>query len=246
MTSARKARANRLNGRKGRGPRTEAGKLRSSRNALRHGLAAAIHRPPLPQSHIEHFAETLCGDDRNPLLFEQALMIAENQMLLGLIEAQKLAVVERLWEPTETALVKGDNRLRLMRARVRRRQLAEKLLVPLREALLEKYKDVLGENTLPNFCFIPCHLESYLEEKASELESEALKQPDVRFHSEFCMKPRDDLAAMQDAMRDLVRLERYERQVWSRLKKAIRGFINKRVGDLGFHQDHISRSPSCG
>ncbi len=238
MTSARKARANRSNGRKGRGPRTPAGKLRSSRNALRHGFAATIYRPPLPQLHIEHFAETLCGDDRNPWLFEQALMIAENHMLLCLIEAQQLAVVERLWDPTETALVKGDNRRRLMRARVRKRQLAAKLLVRLREALLEKYKDVLGEDILLSYCLIPWHLEAYLEEKASELESEALKQPDVRFHSESCMKPRDDLAAMQDAARDLIRLERYQRQAWSRLKKAIRGFINIKLNAL------LTRAPA--
>ena len=48
----------------------------------------------------------------------------------------------------------------------------------------------------------------YLEEEASELENEALKQPDVRFHSEFCMKPRDDLAAMQDAAKAL--LQKYK------------------------------------
>jgi hypothetical protein len=159
-------------------------------------------------------------------------MIAKNHMLLGLIEAQQVAVVERLWDPTETALAKGDNRLRLMRARVRKKQTAEKLLVPLREALLEKYKDVLGEDMLLSDCLIPCHLEAYLEEKASELESEALKRPDVRFHSESCMKPRDDSAAMQDAARDLIRLERYQRQAWSRLKKAIRGFINIKLNAL--------------
>ena len=229
MSSARKASANRRNGRKGRGPRTETGKRRASRNALRHGFAATIHRQPMPQSHIDHFARTLCGDDHDPLLFEQALTIAENQVLLRLIEAQQLAVVERLWDPTETALVKGDNRTRLMRARVRKKQLAVELLVPLREALLEKYKNVLGENRLPSYCFIPCHLEAYLEEKASDLESEALKRPDLRFDSEFCMKPRDDLAAMQDAARDLMRLERYQRQAWSRLKKAIRRFINLKL-----------------
>jgi hypothetical protein len=235
MTSARKAEANKRNGRMGRGPRTLAGKRRSSHNALRHGFAATIHRAPLPQSRIEHFARTLCGDHHDPLLFEQALMIAENHMLLGLIEAQQLTVVERLWDPTETALVKGDNRRRLMRARVRKKQTAEKLLVPLRDALLEKYKDVLGENILSRDGLIPLHLEAYLEEKASELESEALKQPDVRFHSESCMKPRDDSAAMQDAARDLIRLERYQRQAWSRLKKAIRGFINIKLNALVTH-----------
>ncbi len=85
---------------------------------------------------------------------------------------------------------------------------------------------------------IPWHLEAYLEEKASELESEALKQPDVRFHSESCMKPRDDLAAMQEAARDLIRLERYQRQVWSRLKKAVRGFINIKLNAL------VTRAPA--
>jgi hypothetical protein len=148
------------------------------------------------------------------------------------IVAQQLAVVERLWDPTETALAKGDNRLRLMRARVRKKQTAEKLLVPLREALLEKYKDVLGEDILLRDGLIPLHFEAYLEERASELESEALKQPDVRFHSESCMKPRDDLAALRDAARDLIRLERYQRQAWSRLKKAIRGFINIKLNAL--------------
>ena len=46
------------------------------------------------------------------------------------------------------------------------------------------------------------------------------------------MKPRDDLAAMQDAARDLTRLERYQRQAWSRLKKAIRRFINLKLNEL--------------
>jgi hypothetical protein len=73
---------------------------------------------------------------------------------------------------------------------------------------------------------------SYLDEKASELESEALKQPYARFHSEFCMKPRGDVAALQEAARDLIRLERYQRRAWSRLKKAIRRFINLKLNAL--------------
>jgi hypothetical protein len=42
MASARQVAANRRNAQKSTGPRTEAGKRRASRNACRHGLAAAI------------------------------------------------------------------------------------------------------------------------------------------------------------------------------------------------------------
>jgi hypothetical protein len=131
---------------------------------------------------------------------------------------------------------------------VRKKELAEKLLVPLRQALLEKYKDVLGKDIHLRSGLIPLHLNAYLEEKASELESEALKQPDVRFHSESCMKPRDDLAAMQEAARDLVRLERYQRRAWSRLKSAIRRFLNLKLNALLTRAPANTKSfvPSCG
>jgi hypothetical protein len=61
VTSARKRESNRRNGRKGRGPRTAAGKLRSSCNALRHGFAQyrgrldASRMQPTPNARRELF-----------------------------------------------------------------------------------------------------------------------------------------------------------------------------------------------
>ena len=122
MTSERKVAANRLNSRKGRGPRSAAGKATASRNALRHGLAG-IHQP-VSATDIESFAKALCGNNDNPSLFEQAMVIARNELVLRAISAQQLAVVERVREPWVIALARGDNTLKLRRARFRERDKA--------------------------------------------------------------------------------------------------------------------------
>ena len=46
MSSNRKLAANKRNGCKSSGPRTAAGKKKASRNALKHGLSAVVHRQP--------------------------------------------------------------------------------------------------------------------------------------------------------------------------------------------------------
>jgi hypothetical protein len=51
-----RAEASRRNGAKSRGPRTEAGKARASRNALKHGLRAQKHLV-LPEEDAAGFAE---------------------------------------------------------------------------------------------------------------------------------------------------------------------------------------------
>ena len=53
MTSERKTISNRKNAQKSTGPRTELGRLRSRRNALRHGLAIAIASDPKFSGDIE-------------------------------------------------------------------------------------------------------------------------------------------------------------------------------------------------
>jgi hypothetical protein len=89
------------------GPRTIAGKLRSSYNALRHGLAASDPRRLVPPGAAGRLAGAICDDD--PVLFTAALAIAENELVLDAIRRQKIIVIERLRETTSIALRKGDN-----------------------------------------------------------------------------------------------------------------------------------------
>jgi hypothetical protein len=73
-------------------------------------------------------AKAICGADAEPLLFEQALIIAENAMLLHCVATERVAVIERLRDITAMPLAKRDtltqararqagNQARLRRAR---------------------------------------------------------------------------------------------------------------------------------
>ena len=99
MSSQAQLAANRANARKGRGPRTAAGKTRASRNALGHGLAA-ISRHNLAYFHeIGRIAMAYCEGDTDPLLFEQALIIGESDVILSCLVGERLAAIERMRDP---------------------------------------------------------------------------------------------------------------------------------------------------
>jgi hypothetical protein len=230
VTSIRKLNANRLNGKKSRGPKTTAGKLIASRNALSHGFAATKHCVPKPKADVERFATALCGKTENRPLFQQALIIAENELVLRAINEQQLAVIERLRDPSVPPFSQRDNTLRLMRARYRKSHEAEKAIKVLRDALLKKYERQLppafpDDNRELIDVLFPAHLEEFLEEKESEQATEALASDIINVRGADFGRERDEGGAVEMAIRDLMRLARYERRASSRQRRAIDAFI---------------------
>ena len=87
MTSERKKTSNRKNAQNSTGPRTELGRRRSRRNALRHGLAIAIGSDPAFSEEIEALATAL-ERGGGQIVGEFARQVAEAE--LDLLRIRKL------------------------------------------------------------------------------------------------------------------------------------------------------------
>jgi hypothetical protein len=79
MTSPRKTAANRANARRSTGPRTAAGRARSSRNATRHGLSVSILADARLSSEVLALAHSIAAAGGH---FEAAVVAAETTFAL--------------------------------------------------------------------------------------------------------------------------------------------------------------------
>src|SRR5262249_833293 len=107
MASDSKIAANRRNSRRSSGPRTVAGKLTASRNALRHGLSAAILRDEGIAAEVDRLATAIGGENADAAQREQALIIAEGELTLLRVRAVRTNILEQM---RATAAEEGGSR----------------------------------------------------------------------------------------------------------------------------------------
>jgi hypothetical protein len=210
MSSDAKIAANRRNGSKSRGPRTSAGKAKASRNALRHGLAAISRDNPAFFPDIERLAKAICNDQADPLLFEQALIIAESEFILICVRAERIAAIERLRDPSAVSLVNPKNIL----AKAKAKFLAARLTFEKLAAATPKTER--HQNGQPP--------------DAPDPSADGNSEPEVH-KPQLASQPKqiesyDEFCAVYRALPELDRLLRYERRAWSRRKRAIRTFTS--------------------
>ena len=248
------------NKRYGGGPRSAAGRANASRNALRHGFSAKLHRPSPAPERIERLAQAIAGDDSDAAVGAAAFKIAENEVLLGEIAAHKAWVVERLREPYANAFASKDNGAELMLARQMQMWLADREIEARLPKLLKKYALRMLVEEFNGRDFTTCAdataadksagglfpeewrpevLRVYDRLKACGWRSEndfliplrlmvLLEEPDQSLANKAAgnISDRDAFEALEAAIRDLVRLDRYEQRAWSRQKRAILELAN--------------------
>jgi hypothetical protein len=94
MASERQIAANRRNARKSTGPRSGAGKNRSSRNAYRHGLTLSITSTAAFAKQLDKFVREI-SDTTDAIVLERARAIAQSELDLARVRRAKVALIER-------------------------------------------------------------------------------------------------------------------------------------------------------
>jgi hypothetical protein len=112
MTSELKTKANRANSRASTGPRTQYGRGRAARNALRHGLSLPVCSDPVLSEEVDALAREIVGGDSNAELQHSARRIAEAQIDLRRIrQARHQLLTNALRDPSyDRATVKTKRR----------------------------------------------------------------------------------------------------------------------------------------
>jgi hypothetical protein len=107
LTSDRRREANVANATASTGPRSKAGKVRSSKNALRHGMNVSIWDDGALTSGAKDLALRIAGPKPDTERLVRARAIAEAQFTLDRVRARRMRLMQELPRPSQ-ADIKGQ------------------------------------------------------------------------------------------------------------------------------------------
>jgi hypothetical protein len=96
MASEKQIAANRANAQKSTGPKTAAGKLKSSRNAYRHGLSCSLRLDPVTSAKADVIARALVGEAPNEEKLTVAVEFAQAQLELQRIRSTRADLMAKV------------------------------------------------------------------------------------------------------------------------------------------------------
>jgi hypothetical protein len=96
MSSERRLAANRKNAKRSTGPRTARGKLRVRSNAVQHGLATTALQQTALTIEVRRMAKAICAESKSQLQFDQALSIAESELMLTKVRSTRFGALQFL------------------------------------------------------------------------------------------------------------------------------------------------------
>ena len=96
MATEKQMAANRSNAQKSTGPKTAAGKLRSSRNANRHGLSCPLRLDPVTSAKADAIARALIVGDPNEEKLRSAAEFAAAQLELQRIRSTRADLMAKV------------------------------------------------------------------------------------------------------------------------------------------------------
>jgi hypothetical protein len=96
MATEKQIAANRENAKRSTGPKTVAGRLKSSRNAYRHGFSSPLPFDPATLAKVDAFAHALAGKEANEANFISASEFAEAQLELVRIRSTRTALNSKI------------------------------------------------------------------------------------------------------------------------------------------------------
>ena len=89
MASEKQIAANRANAQKSTGPKTMAGKLKSSQNAYQHGLSSPLQLDPVTSAKADAIARAVMGEDAKENRLKSAAEFAHAQLELERIRSTR-------------------------------------------------------------------------------------------------------------------------------------------------------------